>query len=92
MGSILDDKYIGTFVSTRVAWYSLCIRWSRDGSIVRIVGGDKIGLLGWVCGRGLYGCVFGKSVFLVYFDGIFLWKVNGCELRLSDVISLGSFE
>ena len=35
----------------------------------RSVGGDKIWGVGWVCGRGLCGWVFGEYVLLGYFDG-----------------------
>ena len=30
MGSSLDDEYSVTYVAAKLAWYSPCIRWSKD--------------------------------------------------------------
>ena len=56
----------------------------RGGTSVRIVGGGKRWMLGWLCGRGFHRCILEKDVLMGYFDGIFLQWANGCELGLSD--------
>ena len=37
--SSLDDKYRGTHVATKVAWYIPCVRWRRGRASGRIYGG-----------------------------------------------------
>ena len=48
-----------------------------------------------VCRLGVFKGVlcggFCKCVFLGYFDDGFMGWVNGCEIRLSDEFSLGTF-
>ena len=39
--SNLDEEYSVTCVAAKVAWYSLCIIWSRSGTQLRRVGGGK---------------------------------------------------
>ena len=77
MGSILDDEYSLTCVVTKTAWYSSCVIWSRGGEIGSSVDGRKVWVVGWGCGRGFYGCVFVKSVYLGDCDGIFLGQKMG---------------
>ena len=78
--------------ATKVAWYSPCISWSSDGVIGRSVGGGKLWLVGWLCGRGFCGFIFVKGVLLGYLDRILLGRVNGCELGASDGVLLGNFD
>ena len=92
VGFSIDDKYSVIRVAMKVAWYIPCLRWIKSGAIVRVVGGGKILVVGWVCRRGLCGCIFVKGVFLGYFVGIFLGRVNGCELWSSDGVFLRNFE
>ena len=76
----------------KVAWYIPFMRWSRDGASGRIFcGGDRM-IFGWVCGRGISGCMFGKGVLLGYFYRVFLGWVNGCEFGSADGFSLGNSE
>ena len=56
MGSILEDEYSVTYVAAHAAWYRLCVRWSRGGAIARSDGGRIFWVLGWVYGRGFFGC------------------------------------
>ena len=46
----------------------------------RSVDGCKVWVVGWVCGRGFCGYGFVEGVLLRYLDGVFLRRVNGCEL------------
>ena len=58
MGSILDNEYSLTRVATEVAWYSLCVIWSKGGASGRSDVGRLEWLVGWVCGRGFVGIEF----------------------------------
>ena len=66
-----------TCVATNLDWYIPCMRWIRGGISGRIFGSGKILGVGWVCGRGFYGCIFVKGVLLGYFGGIFLGRLMG---------------
>ena len=71
VGSILDDNYSVTRVATTVAWYLPCMICIRSGDMGRSVGGVKIYVAGWVCGRGFYIYIFVKGMLLGYFMGFY---------------------
>ena len=91
MGSSLEDEYSGTCVADKVDCYITYMIWIRCEESRRSVGGGKILMEGWGCGRGFSWCVFVKCVLLGYFFGIFLGRANRSELGRSDGVFLGKF-
>ena len=59
---ILEDKYSVTSVTTRAAWYNLCVIWNRGGDSARSDVGRILWVVGLVCGRGFFGCDFVNGV------------------------------
>ena len=57
MGSRIDDRQSVNRGGTKVSWYSLCIIWGRSGESGSNVGGGKIWVVGWVCGKRFCGFI-----------------------------------
>ena len=87
MGSSHDDEYSVTYVATMLSWYIPCVIFNRGGFSERVYGGCKMWVLAWVCGKGFCGYGFVKGVLLGYLDGIFLGRLKGCEIMVSDGVS-----
>ena len=72
----LNDECSVTRVATEVVWYSSHMKWSKGGESGRVFGGGTGWLVGCVCGRGLYGGMFGNGwfwVILMEFYGVGEW-------------------
>ena len=72
--SSLGYDYSVTCVASNAAWYNPNVRWSRGGSSARSDGGRMLWVVGWVCGRGFFGCEFVNNMQLGSCDGFFLGR------------------
>ena len=54
-GSSIDGEYSVTCVAPVMAWYSVCVMWSRGGASGMSDGGRLKWVVGWVVTRGFFG-------------------------------------